>query len=377
MGDTSLQSTWGLGLLKPLSAEARFLLTALDAGDPDRALPDCDRTRLLSLARSHRVLPLLCASGIELPAEFILESHDQIARSLMLSSVLEDLLSQFRQAAIDVISLKGPVLAKMLYGGLGNRPCDDLDFLVRPNDFAAAEAALLEAGFSPGGPANDYHRDYERDGVFVELHFNVASPFAPQLDLPAAWSRARITLFQGTDTRVFSPVDLVLYLALHGLKHRFSCLIWVIDFARVIQALRAEDSNLLLAESSRQGLKTVVLASCRVARYLLATELPQWIADALDQNQELAEEARKMAEDILAGGADPTTSPEDSRDYLLFADPGYRWKQRLRFFHPTEQDYRWAARHGVSRTCAPLIRPIRLARKYGFAASVRLLFPRP
>lgn len=383
MGRRSLQPAGGLDFLKPFTPEARFLLAALAPGNQARAADvpvGCNWHLLLSLARSHRVLPLLCASHIELPADsvadFVLESHSQIARSLLLSSVLADLLGQFHQSGIEVISLKGPVLSQMLYGGLVNRPCDDLDFLVHPRNFAAAESILLGSGFSPGGPADDYHRDYERDGVFTELHFKVTSPSAPHFDLTAAWSRARRIRFRATEARIFSPVDLVLYLALHGLKHRFSRLIWVIDLARAVQSLSRAETASLLAESRRQGLKNVVLAGCEAAHSLLGTELPQWIADALDRNQELAEDARRMASGILAGDANPTTSPEDARDYLVFADPGYRWRQRLKFFHPTSQDYRWAARHGVSRICAPLVRPIRLARKYGLASSLRSLFPR-
>lgn len=312
-----------------------------------------------------------------MPPEFSAESQEQIARSLFLTSELEKLLHRFQRAEVEVISLKGPALAQTLYSGVGVRSSDDLDFLVHRGDFGWAEAQLLQSGFSPAGPADDYHRGYERDGVFVELHFRISSSSAPHFDLTAAWSRARIINFRSAETRIFSAVDRVLYLALHGLKHRFGCLIWVIDFLRAIQALKPSDEACLLQEARAQGLGNIVLASCEVARSMFQIDLPPEVADELSANPALAADARSMAGEILAGVANPATLPEDARDYLTFADPGRRWRQRLKFLLPTYQDYRWAASHGFGRACVPLIRPFRLARKYGVASSVRLLFPRP
>lgn len=362
-----------------LSAEAAFLLAALQRGAAAKTVappPSCDWGLLFRLALSHRVLPMLCSSGADLPSYFFSEFHQQIAQSLRLASVLDEILPRFEREAIAVITLKGPVLAQTLYGGISLRPSGDLDFLVRREDFGAAERLLLQSGFSPAGSSDDYHRVYERRGVFAELHFQVSPPSAPHFDLQACWSRAQVIDFRKSTTRVFSSIDQTLYLALHGLKHRFACLIWVMDIVRSVQSLSSFDAAALLAEARAQRLRNVLLAACEIANSMFAVDLPPEIASAISANPVLRAEANAVARQVLAGVADPTTSLAGSRDYVKFADPGRRWRQRLRFFLPTDQDYRWADRHGISRSCMAFLRPLRLARKQGVASSFRLLFPR-
>jgi hypothetical protein len=362
---------------EPMKLEADFLLASLRQRGVS-APPALDWDALLLLAESHGVLPLLQVSQqAQLPVTFGTRVRERCALSLSLTRELEDLLEQFEKHKIEVMPLKGPVLAELLYGNVWARPSDDLDLLVRPEEFARAEALLLALGFAPTGEADTYHRDFERNGIFVELHFGIASPSALGFDLPGAWARSRSVQFRGAPVCFFAPIDLILYLSLHGLKHRFAKLIWVLDVVHALEALNESEASSLLAQASAYQLKNLLLTSCEIARRSFSVKLPEGIDLALQSQPDLAAKAAAMADAILASIADPTTSVYDASYYLQLADnPGHRWRQRFRFLLPTKQDYQWAARHHLHRRCALLLRPFRLLIKYGPAPVLRTLFPR-
>lgn len=360
-----------------MTPEASFLLAALrEPGTRPPASVDWDA--LVVLAESHGVLPLFCRSlPGQLPAELVARYRSRWVLSLSLARELEGILGHFERHGVEILPLKGPVLADLLYGEVSLRPSDDLDLLVRREEFSRAEALLAELGFEPASNADDYHRNFRRNGIFVELHFAIASPSAPHFDLPGAWARARRLEFHGHPIRFLSPVDLVLYLALHGIKHRFARLIWVLDVARALQPMDESSASRLLGQASARQLRNILLTACEVAHRSFAIELPPAIGEALRTQPALAARAVSIADGILDTVADPTTSVHDAGYYLQLADnPGHRWRQRFQFFLPTRQDYRWVARHRIHRSCAPFVRPFRLLLKYGPVPAFRTLFSR-
>jgi Uncharacterised nucleotidyltransferase len=363
-----------------MTEEASFLLAWLQRDRPP-APASLDWDALFLLAESHGVLPLFYRrvttppQSLQLPANFVSCFREQWARSIVLAREMRELLGHFANHQIEALPLKGPVLAELLYGHASMRSFDDLDLLVRPKDFPRAESLLLELGFTHFGEENDYHRDYGRNGTFVELHFAVAPPSALSFNLAAAWQRARTAEFQRQPVRVFSPIDRILYLSLHGVKHRFARLVWVLDLAYALDDLSESDATALLDEATAQRLRKLLLTSCEIARRLFHVRLPANIALALQEHSALVRHADAMADDILSGTADPTTSARDASRYLHLADnAGLRWGQRLQFFAPTVQDYQWTARYGVPPSCAVLVRPFRLLCKYGPAPALRTLF---
>jgi Uncharacterised nucleotidyltransferase len=359
-----------------MKPEADYLLASLRQGATSNR-PSVDWEALLLLAESHGVLPLFQRSRTEqLPAAFSNRFREQCARSLSLAHELEELLEQCEKHKIEVMPLKGPVLAELLYGDVWARPSDDLDLLVRPEEFSRARALLEELGFTPVGEVDEYHLGFERNGIFIELHFAIASPSALHFDLAGAWDHSRTVRFRGHSIRFFSPVDLILYLSLHALKHCFAKLIWVLDVVHGLEALSESEASSLLSQASTQQLKNLLLTSCEIARRSFEITLPADVDEAIQSQPELAANAAILADGILATIADPTTSVQDAGYYAQLADNcGHRWRQRLRFFKPTQQDYQWATRHRLHPKCMPLLRPFRILYKYGPSPVLRTLFP--
>jgi len=361
--------------------EAALLLTCL-RGLAFVVPQDTDWSALLALASAHGVLLLvyqaLLERNAEIPGFFAAAVREHKDAAGKFAAELESLLKQFAERGIEVLPLKGPVLAEALYGDVTMRACDDLDLLVRREDLSQAERLLVDLGFAASGATDDYHHKFLRDGLLVELHFGVASPRSFPFDVDGIWARAENKRFRGAPMHVMSDGDLVLFLCLHGLKHGFSRLIWMLDVARAMRAMRDCSPEELAQRARQQGLVLALLIGCEMIREMFPQQLPQEMEVVIAKLPEETEQARRAVARLFAENAGVNNDPEIWSFYLQTESSArQRWCRRFRFFVPTVEDYAWAERHRIYRGFVPALRPFRLLQKYGPFRAWRILFPPP
>jgi Uncharacterised nucleotidyltransferase len=360
-----------------MTSESEFLLAALRREDivPPATI---DWQALLELADSHGVLTLFCKrySG-KRPGAFVSRVHSQWIAAASLTSELEGLLEQFCLHGVEVLPLKGPLLAQVLYGSPGLRRSDDLDLLVQRQDFDKARSLLIDLGFAPVYQTDDYHQTFQRRDTCIELHFSVAPPSSPAMDLDRVWERAPVVQFRGQTARFFANPDLLVYLVIHGVKHEFARLIWVLDAARALGKLSEDDLTEVFNLSKALGIEGAFLFTCALARYSSDTALPARIATAIAQQPVISAQAQVRWERILAGPANPQTAHHGAALFVqLEPDARRRWAQRLRWFQPSQQDHLWAMEHNINARWMLFLRPLRLLSKHGSVSAWRILFPR-
>lgn len=357
--------------------EAALLLTCL------RNLPFCvpDDTNwqaLLDLAAAHGVLLLIHCSflrnHIEIPDFFSSAVEEHKKKAEKYAEQLKHLLQQFAQQGIETLPLKGPVLAETLYGDVALRSYVDLDLLVRRDDYERAAALLLDLGFT-AGMVNEYNGGFRYDGTKVELHFEVVPPRAFRFDVNAIWSRSRRDHFRGKPIRVMCDQDLVLFLCAHGLKHGFSRLIWILDLARALRSVGHRGAKELMQRAEEQDMELWLPIGCEVVRAMFPQELPQAIDAVIAESPEAAKRAHNAAATLISKGLEEVVT--DHGIFYLQTEEGLirRWRYRLSFLAPTDQDYQWAERHRINRGLMPILRPLRLLRKYGPSKAWQIIFP--
>ena len=361
--------------------EAALLISCL-RGQPFTVLQDLGWQVLLELAEAHGVLLLLDQAfrerHVQTPDFFATAVRKHLDVVARFAAELEELLKQLAKEGIEVLPLKGPVLAEALYGNVTMRSCDDLDLLVRREDFPRAGQLLLDLGFAARTAGDDYHRKFLREGVLVELHYGVASPRSFPFDLDGVWDRARSEQFRDQPMRVMSDGDLVLFLCLHGLKHGFSRLIWISDLARALESVRNDGAQELAKHAQRQGLEQALLIGCQIVREVLPQQLPSEMEALLTESPQAAERAQHAVKRLFSEGTGANNDPEIWGLYLQTEGSArQRWRRRLSFLMPTAGDYAWADRHRIYRGLMPAIRPFRLLHKYGASRAWRILFPPP
>jgi len=146
--------------------------------------------RVERLVDAERLAPLLAfrAHAADLPGdasfrEFLnAVSRETLAFNLKFRKLYDEVRGRLAAAGIIALPLKGVDLAFAVYPSPACRPMADVDILVSPDDYDAAQAVLRAAGFVPlrRDPRWWPARLFRRGGQFVDLHWSPAAALPPR-----------------------------------------------------------------------------------------------------------------------------------------------------------------------------------------------------
>jgi hypothetical protein len=146
-----------------------------------------DVARLEQTARAQSLFPLMAARLEEVaPSCMTAGMRERAATmtqetrhwSVAVEVMTEKLTSALERSGVPVVALKGPIMARELYGDPGLRVTTDIDLLVRPADFPGAIRLLSEEGYT-AGVIDDWG-----DGLpLFEASMYPASTWSPGIDL--------------------------------------------------------------------------------------------------------------------------------------------------------------------------------------------------
>ncbi len=296
------------------SAELALLLELLQSesassssiGITSRTASSLDWKEFVALAHHHRVYPTIQAQCAEHPLlpeqvkQWLTQKYNRNAFTMLqLSGQMQHLSALLGERGIRALQLKGPVLAQLLYGDLSRRTSKDLDVLVPMEQAQQAEELLLELGYvkTQSVPRTTHnwrwrynHESYtdERTGVEIELHWRLNGDAGKEQGFEELWSRRQTLAFGGTDVHMLGMEDLLIYLAVHGARHAWFRLRWLVDIDRLTR------SNLdwsLLRQLTRQYhcehiVGQALLLSASWLHTPIHTEMEHWTAHA--RSHELA-----------------------------------------------------------------------------------------
>lgn len=208
-------------------------------------------------------------------------------RSLALYGVLTQVESGCRKKNIDVLSFKGPTLSALAYGNINSRFCRDLDLLVSEDEVAQVQQELLQFGFQqnyPNFPLTPKQKRYfistynqmvfvrKNPHTVVELHWRLFQNkhlyHVRFNDLKKSKQEIRI----GEKINYTLPLEeLIIYLAIHGAKHRWEKLYWLLDFYRSSKC-RNVDWDLVFSKAQNQHVEALLIQAIHLCRYLFDAE---------------------------------------------------------------------------------------------------------
>lgn len=199
----------------------------------------------------------------------------------MLREVLR-LVGALQDRGVNAVPFKGPILAVHLHGHAGMRRCGDIDLYVPPAELAAARAVLAELGYRRDPVAccpvesaflhcrgnHEVHR-HDELGFLLELHWQtLPRRFLRGHEEGPIWRRVVSVPFGRRTVPVLRPESLLLLLCVHGAKHLWYRLGWVVDVARLVEGWRDLDWPWLLAEARRRGTLRMLLLGVVLAHRL-------------------------------------------------------------------------------------------------------------
>lgn len=362
-----------------MSAKARCeALAAIERG--------IDWNRMVELAEFHRCLPLLHKQVVagDIPGDALPRAvRDRLdaraiaiaRRSLRMTAELTAIVRDFEAHGIDVLPLKGPVIAQTIYGSLALRNVRDLDILCRRDQVDEALERLANMGYE--SPHARFIRPIGKLGtsqhislfsrttrMTVELHFRLYSPFfgAP-VELPAIAHRLHRVRVAEIELSAFYPEDLLVHLCIHGSGHAWERLEWLCGVAELVGSGRANDWA-RVAEWSKE-LRATRLVALGMA---LATTLLD--APVIAAAPRLDRRASSLARDIqsrFARNPFAVESPRELARVALQTDASIMHQFRRVWgacFVPKMNDFRVVKLPDRLRAMYYVIRPIRLATRF-------------
>jgi Uncharacterised nucleotidyltransferase len=203
-----------------------------------------------------------------------------------LAGEMNKVSTMFQQNGIRPIFLKGPVLAKELYGDLSLRMSNDLDVLIPIQDLDKAHELLVKEGYVKSEfirtvlgdwKWRHYHVIYfhpEKD-IKLEVHWRLSPGPGKEPSFDELWKRRRASSLCSNTVFMLGLEDLFLFLVTHGARHGWSRLRWLTD----ISLLLKQDFNeaflkrhLKRYQAEQLGGHALLLAS-NLLRTLLTEEL--------------------------------------------------------------------------------------------------------
>jgi hypothetical protein len=187
-------------------------------------------------------------------------------RVALLLGELAELLHACHSAGIEVVPLKGAVLAAHYYAEPGLRPMNDLDVLVHPQDEPGLLVLLERLGYQPvarswkhfelarpegRGPIVSWEGEHPANPRGLDLHIRLGEQFwGLHYDLtPAAWAGAEPGTLLGVEAQLMRPAALLHHLAVHASSD---------TIARRVRLLHLHDIALVARKLDDQGWQQIL-----------------------------------------------------------------------------------------------------------------------
>ena len=348
-----------------------------------------DWADVVATAFHHQVASYLYenlrTSGNDIVPSVWLESLKQYTReSLGLAfSLLSELIrihKTFEAEPFPLIPYKGPVLSWLAYGSLAGRTFIDLDFVTQQKNIPRATALLKSAGFTAEfGPeeelAGEAGKAPGQYGFFraatrahVELHTEKTMRYFPvPLDLEKLGRRQIPVEIAGCEMRTFFVEDTLVMLCVHGAKHFWDRLAWIVDIAELIAA-QPVDWNLAMKIAAEMKSTRVFLLGLYLAHEQLGAVLPQPVLEKAQRDSSV----RWLADFVraqFAGNADAIPGVIPRAMFRLRSRDGIGqgvWHTLRLAMKATERDRQTVRLPGALAPLYIFARPLRLLREYGF-----------
>jgi hypothetical protein len=346
-----------------------------------------DWHRLLKLARRNGLAPLLfghlnkiCSASVPTGTFEVLRDYYQknAAFNLLLTGELLRLLKALNDNGISAIPYKGPAIAVKLYGHVALRQFCDLDIFVRVGDVWKVDRLMLARGFTPHAIVpeqkradfvhQDYVRLFHRDNgrTLVEVHWGIAPAyFGIPFNVDAVWSRLEPMSLQGATVFLPCAEDLLIMLCVHGTRHGWDKLEGICAIAQLIRRTPHLDWGRVWQTSREMHCRRILGFALLLARGLFEIALPPEAA-VMTRSRSLLTLAQNIVRNCCAD-AEPRASARLMALHLLLKDS---FTDQVRHCvglvsTPNPDDWETLRLHKPASFTYPVVRAIKLARKYG------------
>ncbi|MGE7592959.1 nucleotidyltransferase domain-containing protein [Peribacillus frigoritolerans] len=342
--------------------ELKLLLEIMKAENEDvpfllEKYKNIDWKLFLQLVMHHRVYPVIYSKLKNLNENVIPKSviktlyqeyKKNIFQMLGLCREMEQISELFTENSIDVLFLKGPVIAADIYDDISLRTSKDLDILIPINCLQKAEKLLLNCGFEKKVDPyilnewkwKSHHIVYfhPQRNIQLEIHWRMQPRPWREPSFSELWERRRVSPITTYPVNLLGKEDLFLYLVSHGARHAWFRLRWLLDIDKLLgKGIDFEKTNLLLKKYNNIHIvgQALILAS-----QLLGTPINDKMktSKVKKSSKELAQMVLFFIKDMLPLETIMSTNDYERYKFSLKTSNLHKIYPILLLFYPTIAD---------------------------------------
>ncbi|MBI5233125.1 MAG: nucleotidyltransferase family protein [Deltaproteobacteria bacterium] len=228
------------------------------------------------------------------------------ARNTLIYTEFKRVIEGFGESGLDVMAMKGIVLAELIYRDIGVRSMSDVDLLIRKQDIQKVDALLNKLGYSAvdpcpfDGACNEKNylttRDYRsgnprRPSFHIHWHMvnsSVPAPYASKINMDRIWKEALPVNISGVPVLTMSPHHFLLHLCEHAMRvtHSASRLVYLMDIAASISGYGDDLDWRKVIDSGREwGLEGFAHTMLTLCGLNMGVGAPGWVLDELKREK--------------------------------------------------------------------------------------------
>ncbi len=256
-----------------------------------------DWSKIIEISSYQRVTPFLYYNLNKLnlqdilsqPAVLTMRNHyyANLQRNLTIEKEISRVLKETNLKGISFVPFKGLALLQSLYSlNLGLRIMDDVDILIKKNEFQKVYDILIQSGYCYNADTKETHEKYQyeflfsktlpsRLNLFIEIHTLLNPPRPYEIKLPHLWQRLQEKTLLKEELRCLSDEDMFLSLAMHLRRHtRRLNLKFIIDIAELLNNTDKLDWQYIMKTAQNNRVATAVYFSIYISQELFNTNFP-------------------------------------------------------------------------------------------------------
>ena len=250
--------------------------------------------------------------------------------SLRISGSLIKVVSLLHENDIEVLPVKGGILAEKLYGSATMRSYGDVDILVHPDDvrrslnvFVENDYKLLPEGISQTTYLKflkHYHhgRLFDPNGVYVELHWELSGFYTSKpMTLNSLDGLLTESTFNGLPILNLSDEMLFLFLCLHGSKHCWSKLEYLCSIAHLLDKNEDLDWQQIIELGKKYRMHKRIMLTLVLLKKIFPITLTETVESLIENRPPISKLADRIIDNELKSDQTaPTIHP--MKKFLLY-----------------------------------------------------------
>ena len=301
----------------------------------------------------------------------------QIAqKNILMSAELIKIIKLLETNNIKAIAFKGPTLAQLAYGDITMRQFGDLDIIVEEKNLdkvgqilSSKYRALLPLSILKNNICIQTAKDFSfisNTDIHIELHWRL---FEKKYNITSFSEifHHQYSFININNQKVNTlPTDILLvYLCLHGAKHQFERIEWIVDIDKLICTDSINWKNVIQYVKNSHSNKPFYLGLA-ISSHLFSTPLPKdFIYKIQDKNIQIL---KQHIVKKLQSPSNLKTQKEKNKETFLFQSKLFNnWNDRFHFYFSTF--------FKISTTdCQTFILPEKLKFLYFILRPLRIIF---